>query len=78
MINFWTADEIDLKIDLTDFKSLSDNEKYFIKQILAFFVHNSKTNLGNITIDFLAEVQIPEIRAFCGWQIAKENIHAEV
>jgi ribonucleoside-diphosphate reductase beta chain len=46
--------------------------------MLAFFVYNSKTNAGNITINFLGEVQMPEIRAFYGWQVAKENIHSEV
>lgn len=35
---FWTAEEIDLHQDLTDWNNkLSDDERYFIKHILAFF-----------------------------------------
>ena len=36
--SFWTAEEIDLHQDLTDWTSkLNDDERYFIKHILAFF-----------------------------------------
>ena len=36
--SFWTAEEIDLHQDLTDWNDkLSADEKYFIKHILAFF-----------------------------------------
>ena len=35
--SFWTAEEIDLHQDLTDWNtSLTDDEKYFIKHILSF------------------------------------------
>ena len=34
---FWTAQEIDFTADLNDWKTLSDNERYFIENILAFF-----------------------------------------
>ena len=33
---FWRAEEVDLSKDLTSWKSLSDNEQYFIKMIIAF------------------------------------------
>jgi len=34
---FWTAEEIDLQQDLTDWERLNDGEKYFVKNVLAFF-----------------------------------------
>jgi ribonucleoside-diphosphate reductase beta chain len=35
--SFWTAEEIDLQQDLVDWEKLNDNERYFIKNVLAFF-----------------------------------------
>jgi hypothetical protein len=36
--SFWTAEEIDLSQDLNDWNNkLSDDERYFVKHILAFF-----------------------------------------
>jgi len=35
--SFWTAEEIDLQQDLVDWEKLNENERYFIKNILAFF-----------------------------------------
>ena len=35
---FWTVEEIDLHADIADWENkLNDNERYFIKHILAFF-----------------------------------------
>jgi len=34
---FWTAEEIDLSGDLRDWENLSENEQYFVKNILSFF-----------------------------------------
>ena len=34
---FWRAEEIDLSQDMTDWKKLNDDERHFIKMILAFF-----------------------------------------
>jgi ribonucleoside-diphosphate reductase subunit M2 len=35
--SFWTAEEIDLSADLTDWVRLSDTERHFISHDLAFF-----------------------------------------
>ena len=35
--SFWTVEEVDLAKDHNDWESLSEDEKRFIKQILAFF-----------------------------------------
>lgn len=75
--SFWTAEEIDLKQDLTDWKKLTDDERYFIKHILAFFAGSDGIVLENIAQRFMTDVEIPEVRCAYGIQIAVENIHSE-
>jgi ribonucleoside-diphosphate reductase beta chain len=77
--SFWTAEEIDLSQDLTDWESkLNDDEKHFIKMVLAFFAASDGIVNENLAINFLNEVQYPEARSFYGFQVAIENIHSEV
>ncbi len=75
--SFWTAEEIDLGADLVDWKKLTDDERYFIKHILAFFAASDGIVNENLVLNFMREVQIPEARCFYGFQVAIENIHAE-
>ncbi len=75
--SFWTAEEIDLAPDLADWEKLNDNERHFIKHILAFFAASDGIVNENLAERFLAEVQVPEARCFYGFQIAIENIHSE-
>jgi len=75
---FWRAEEIDLSKDIASWKTLSKNEKYFIKMILAFFAGADGIVLENLGTRFMSEVQLSEARAFYGFQIAMENIHSEV
>lgn len=75
--SFWTAEEIDLSPDLLDWQKLNDNEKHFIKHVLAFFAASDGIVNENLATNFIREVQIPEARCFYGFQIAIENIHAE-
>lgn len=77
MASFWTAEEIDLYQDLEDWKKLSENEKHYIKHILAFFSASDGIVNENLCLRFYNDVQIPEARCFYGFQIAMENIHAE-
>merc|ERR1712176_1709313 len=56
---------------------LSAEEKHFIKHILAFFAASDGIVLENLAARFSTEIQIPEARAFYGFQIAMENIHSE-
>lgn len=76
--SFWTAEEIDLSDDLKHFHALTDDESHFIKHVLAFFASSDGIVLENLAGRFMTEVQIPEARAFYGYQIAVENIHSEV
>jgi ribonucleoside-diphosphate reductase beta chain len=76
--SFWTAEEIDFSKDIDDWVKLSDNERYFIKNILAFFAASDGIVNENLALRFYNEVKIAEARAFYGFQIAIENIHSEV
>mmetsp|Transcript_152232 Transcript_152232/g.280590 ORF Transcript_152232/g.280590 Transcript_152232/m.280590 type:complete len:344 (+) Transcript_152232:59-1090(+) len=75
--SFWTAEEIDLSQDNKDWDQLSESEQHFVKHVLAFFAASDGIVLENLASSFSTEVQVPEARAFYGFQIAMENIHSE-
>ena len=76
--SFWTAEEIDLSPDLIDWENkLNDNEKHFIKHVLAFFAASDGIVNENLAENFLSEVQYTEAKFFYGFQVAIENIHSE-
>jgi ribonucleotide reductase beta subunit family protein with ferritin-like domain len=74
---FWRPEEIDTSKDMVCWVKLSTDEQYFIKMILAFFAASDGIVLENLGLRFMMEVQLPEARAFYGFQIAMENIHSE-
>lgn len=76
--SFWTAEEIDLAHDRKDWGNMSDNERYFISNILGFFATSDGIVNENLLTNFSSEISIPEVRCFYGFQIAIENIHSEV
>ena len=76
--SFWTAEEIDLSKDMHDWTNkLTDDERYFVSHILAFFAASDGIVNENLVERFSGEVQIPEARCFYGFQIMMENIHSE-
>ncbi|MFK7972883.1 MAG: ribonucleotide-diphosphate reductase subunit beta [Bacteroidia bacterium] len=75
--SFWTAEEIDLSNDQKDWDSLSDNERHFVKHVLAFFAASDGIVNENLAEQFVSEVQSTEAKFFYGFQIAIENIHSE-
>merc|ERR1719316_2100688 len=75
--SFWTAEEIDLSQDMKDWEKLTESEQHFIMHVLAFFAASDGIVLENLGSQFSTEVQIPEARAFYGFQMAMENIHSE-
>lgn len=75
---FWTAEEIDLHQDLNDWNNkLNDDERFFIKHILAFFAASDGIVNENLAENFVNEVQYSEAKFFYGFQIMMENIHSE-
>jgi len=75
--SFWTAEEIDLGADKQDWETLNKDEQHFIKYVLAFFAASDGIVNENLATNFANEVQVPEARAFYGFQMAMENIHSE-
>merc|ERR1711971_1221853 len=60
-----------------DWDMLNTNERHFVTHVLAFFAASDGIVLENLAGSFMNDVQIPEARAFYGFQIAMENIHSE-
>ena len=75
--SIWTAEEIDLSQDLIDWEKLSDDERHFIKHVLAFFAASDGIVNENLAENFVSEVQYTEAKFFYGFQIMMENIHSE-
>jgi ribonucleoside-diphosphate reductase beta chain len=75
--SFWTAEEIDLAQDQSNWESLNDGERHFISHVLAFFAASDGIVNENLGANFFNEVQFPEAKCFYGFQIMMENIHSE-
>jgi ribonucleoside-diphosphate reductase beta chain len=76
--SIWTAEEIDLTADVVDWETkLTDNERHFIKHILAFFAASDGIVNENLAENMVREVQYTEAKFFYGFQIMMENIHSE-
>ena len=76
--SFWHTGEISLAQDLNDWNQLNDDERNFIKMILAFFSSSDALVTDNLGTRFMTEVQVSEARAFYAFQIAIETIHSEM
>jgi ribonucleoside-diphosphate reductase beta chain len=70
----WVAEEIDLSKDRFD--ELKDNEKTYLKNILAFFAISDGLVIDNLATNFLNEVEVLEAQYFYGHQTFIEQVHA--
>lgn len=76
--SFWTPQEVSLADDVTDWtEKLSEDDRYFIKHVLAFFAGSDGIVMENLAANFAREVQIPEARQFYASQMLIEAIHSE-
>lgn len=57
------AEEVDLGSDQKFWEKLSDDERHFIKHVLAFFAASDGIVLENLACRFIQDVQVPEVRA---------------
>jgi ribonucleotide reductase beta subunit family protein with ferritin-like domain len=73
----WKAAEIDFSKDLDDFNSLNENERFYIKRILAFFAASDGLVNFNIGKRFLNDVKIMEGLVCYTFQMMMEYQHAE-
>ena len=74
---YWTTEEIDMSNDYIDFMRMNDNEKHFIKMILAFFATADAIVNENLNMNFINDFDEQEIKCFYGFQCMMENIHSE-
>ncbi|WWC95239.1 hypothetical protein V866_002098 [Kwoniella sp. B9012] len=76
--SFWTSEELDLGHDLHDWNErLTEQERFFILRILAFFAASDGIVGENIVSQFSMDVQISEARAFYAFQSMMEQVHSE-
>lgn len=76
--SFWSVEEIDLSKDIVDWETaLTDDERHFIKYVLAFFAASDGIVLDNLVERFSGEVKLLEARAFYAFQTMIEMVHAE-
>lgn len=76
--SYWTVEEINLEEDLHDWNNvLNNDERHFIKHVLAFFAASDGIVNENLAENFVNEVQYTEAKFYYGFQIMMENIHSE-
>ena len=75
--SFWTPEEIDFSKDENDWDSLTQNEQFFVKQVLAFFAGADGIVQENLATRFQRDVQSPVARLFYAFQNAMEGVHSE-
>ena len=75
---FWTVEEIDVTVDIQHWKEkLTEDERRFIRHILAFFAGADAVVMENLDMNFSGEVASAEARSFYAFQGAVEAIHNE-
>lgn len=74
---FWTPEEIKFSEDLKDWVKLSDNDRHFIKHVLAFFAASDGIVMENLVKNFMEATDIPEVKQFYAYQIFIEGVHSE-
>lgn len=76
---FWTAEEVNISVDKSDYKrKLTEKERHFVNFVLAFFAASDKIVNLNLAKRFKDEIKILEAEYFYDFQMAMENIHAEM
>lgn len=75
---WWFAHEVKFAGDHVHLAQLNENEKHFLKHVIAFFNQADGIVNENLALRFYNDVLIPEARAFYGMQIAQETTHSEV
>jgi ribonucleotide reductase beta subunit family protein with ferritin-like domain/glutaredoxin len=76
--SFWTADEVNMAGDLEDWRTLTDDERRFIKHVLAFFAGSDGIIMENLQANFGVEIRMPEARQFYAYQAFNEAEHSRM
>lgn len=75
--SFWTVEEVRLNEDLQDWERLNNDERHFIKHVLAFFASSDAIVNENLLLNFYREIDIPEVRQYYTIQMLMEACHNE-
>lgn len=75
--SYWVVEEINFGQDLKDLEKLTENEKFFINHVLAFFAASDGIVMENLGARFMNDIALPEAKAFYSFQIAMESVHSE-
>ena len=79
LATFWTVEEVDLSKDRDEFlNKLSDSERHFVKNILAFFAASDGIVAENLDLNFIEEITYKEVRTCLRFQSMMEDIHSEM
>lgn len=73
---YWVAEDVKMDDDRQDWKKLTNDEKYFIKSVLAFFAGSDAIVNDNLVFNMLQFVQSTEAQFFYVFQAMMENIHS--
>ncbi len=74
---FWTVEEMDLIQDMNHWESSTEDEKHFIKMILAFFASLDQIVMENVSVNFADEIIVPQVRSHFSIQNFMESVHGE-
>jgi len=79
LATFWTVEEVDLSKDRDQFQNkLSESERHFVKNILAFFAASDGIVAENLDLNFIEEITYKEVKTCLRFQAMMEDIHGEM
>lgn len=78
LATLWTVEEVDLSKDRDQFNKLNDNERNFIKHVLAFFAASDGIVAENLDMNFINEISYKEVKTCLRYQAMMEDIHSEM
>lgn len=79
LATFWTIEEVDLSKDRNDYENkLTQDEREFVKNILAFFAASDGIVAENLDLNFTQEITYKEIAQCLRFQGMMEDIHGEM
>ena len=74
----WSAEELNLERDVIEWlEKLTDDERFFISHVLAFFAASDGIVNENLALRFYDDIKISEVRAFYATQMYVETVHSE-
>ena len=79
LATFWTVEEVDLSKDRDQFQNkLTNPERHFVKNILAFFAASDGIVAENLDLNFIEEITYKEVKTCLRFQAMMEDIHGEM